>query len=293
MKVLQFTIPVAHDKSVIADQFSLPYFYPYLHRHKETQLTWIQQGEGTLIAGNNMHPFEPGDVFLLGANLPHLFKSNPEYFENETEGAISALSIFFNPDGILAALFDLPEMRAYKLFLNQHQQGFKVPNADIEKIIDKLTGLRDTNGGDQLVQFIQLMKELSGISEQLQPLSSYGNLPGITDSEGIRIGNIYNYIIQNYTQAITLDNVAKAAFMTSESFCRYFKKHTGNTFITFLNEVRVNEACKMLTANKSDSIASVAYKCGFKSITNFNRVFRSVTGNSPREYMENYNEKIS
>lgn len=292
MKVLQFTIPVPHDKSVIADQFSMPYFYPYLHRHKEAQITWIQQGEGTLIAGNNMHHFAPGDVFLLGANLPHLFKSNPIYFEQESEDAISALSIFFNPEGILNALFELPEMRVYKLFIQQHQQGFKVPGTDAAGIITTMTGLRDTASADQLVQFIQLMKGLSNIEEQMQPLSTYGKLPGITENEGIRIGNIYNYIMQNYTEAITLDDVAKAAFMTSESFCRYFKKHTGNTFVTFLNEVRINEACKMLTGNKFESISAVAYHCGFKSITNFNRVFRSVTGNSPREYMDNYNGKI-
>ncbi|WP_184543052.1 AraC family transcriptional regulator [Mucilaginibacter sp. FT3.2] len=292
MKVLQFTIPVPHDKSVIADQFSLPYFYPYLHRHKEAQITWIQCGEGTLIAGNNMHQFAPGDVFLLGANLPHLFKSDPVYFNNEAEDAISALSIFFNPEGILDALFELPEMRTYKVFIQQHQQGFKVPVADAEGIIAIMTALRDTASADQLVQFIQLMKGLSSIDEEVQPLSSYGKLPGITENEGIRIGNIYNYIMQSYTEAITLDDVAKAAFMTSESFCRYFKKHTGNTFVTFLNEVRINEACKLLTGNKFESISAVAYHCGFKSITNFNRVFRSVTGNSPRGYMDNYNGKI-
>jgi AraC-like DNA-binding protein len=292
MKVLQFTIPVPHDKSVIADQFSLPYFYPYLHRHKEAQITWIQKGEGTLIAGNNMHHFAPGDVFLIGANLPHLFKSNPEYFENETEDAISALSIFFNPEGILTPLFELPEMRAFKLFIQHHQQGFKVPLPDVEKAIINMTALRDTTGAEQLIQFIKLMKGLSEINEQLQPLSSYGNLPGITENEGIRIGNIYNYIMQNYTEPITLEDVSKAAFMTSESFCRYFKKHTGNTFVTFLNEVRINEACKILNANKVESISAAAYQCGFKSITNFNRVFRSVTGKSPREYMDNYNGKV-
>jgi AraC-like DNA-binding protein len=293
MKVLQFTIPVPHDKSVIADQFSLPYFYPYLHRHKETQITWIQKGEGTLIAGNNMHHFAPGDVFLLGANLPHLFKSDPQYFEAENEDAISALSIFFNPDGILASFFDLPEVRMHKLFIQQHQQGIKVPVADADRIITFMTGLRDSSGADQLVQFIHLLKGLSDIKEQLQPLSSYGNLPGITENEGIRIGNIYNFIMQNYAESITLEDVAKAAFMTSESFCRYFKKHTGNTFVTFLNEVRINEACKMLTANKFESISIVAYKSGFKSITNFNRVFRSVTGSSPREYTESFNGKIA
>jgi len=287
MKVLQFTLPVANDKSVITEQVELPYHYPYLHRHKETQITWIQQGEGTLIAGNNMHYFAAGDIFLLGANLPHLFKSNPEYFLPSTKG-VKALTFFFNTEGILATLFELPELKQFKQFLQQHQQGFKVPAANIDKIIQVMTALKKASGPDQLIQFFQLLKCLSGISEPLLPLSSYGNLPGITENEGIRIGNIYNFIMQHYSEAIALEDVAKAAFMTPESFCRYFKKHTGHTFITFLNEVRINEACKMLTSHQFDSISKIAYKCGFKSITNFNRVFKFVIGNSPRDYMEKY-----
>lgn len=80
--------------------------------------------------------------------------------------------------------------------------------------------------------------------------------------------------------------------MTPESFCRYFKKHTGHTFISFLNEIRINEACKKLTAHKFESISTVAYKCGFKSITNFNRVFKCVIGISPREYLDNYFKNV-
>jgi AraC-like DNA-binding protein len=293
MKVLQFTIPVTFDKSIIAEDVSLPYHYPYLHRHNEVQITWIQKGEGTLIAGNNMHPFGPGDVFVLGANLPHLFKSNPEYFLADIDGSIKALSIFFNPAGLLAALFDLPEMKPFKLFMQQQEQGFKVPAVNADTISRNMTLLKNVSGPDQLIRFIKLFKGLSGINEQLHPLSSYSNLPGITENEGIRIGNIYNFIMQNYNEAITLDDVATAAHMTTESFCRYFKKHTGHTFIAFLNEVRINEACKLLMVNKFESISTIAYKCGFKSITNFNRVFRSVTGNSPRNYMEVYNNNIN
>lgn len=81
MKVLQFTIPVPLDKSIIVQKDVLPYFYPHLHRHQEIQLTWIQQGEGTLVADNNMHPFRPSEIYWLGANQPHIFKSEASYFQ--------------------------------------------------------------------------------------------------------------------------------------------------------------------------------------------------------------------
>jgi len=292
MKVLQFTIPVPHDRSIIAEKVCLPYHYPYLHRHKEVQITWIQQGEGTLIAGNNMHDYSAGDIFLIGANLPHVFKSNPEYFASGSNKKIEALSVFFNPDGDLASLFKLPEMKPALIFLQQYQQGIKLPHHVTDKLSQIMIMLNKASGSDQMIHFLYLLKCLTGIKSKLQPISTYGNLPGITENEGIRIGNIYNYIMQHYSEPITLEDVARVAYMTPESFCRYFKKHTGHTFVSFLNQVRINEACKKLIAHKFESINAVAYKCGFQSITNFNRVFKYVIGNSPRGYLDNYNNNI-
>jgi AraC-like DNA-binding protein len=277
---------------VITDQVELPYHYPYLHRHTEAQITWIQRGEGTLIAGNNMHDYAAGEIYLLGANLPHLFKSSPEYFAPNSGRSIKAFTIFFDPDGKLAGMFDLPEMKAFKIFLQKHQQGFKIPDEHFNEVSSFMNTVKSASGPDLLMQFFNLLNSLLAINDKLEPLSSYGSLPTITDNEGIRIGNIYNFIMQNYSEPITLDDVAKAAYMTPESFCRYFKKHTGHTFISFLNEMRINEACKKLTAHKFENISTVAYKCGFKSITNFNRVFKFVIGVSPREYLDNYFKNV-
>ncbi|WP_262493006.1 helix-turn-helix transcriptional regulator [Mucilaginibacter paludis] len=96
----------------------------------------------------------------------------------------------------------------------------------------------------------------------------------------------------HYGDELTLQDVAKVAFMTPESFCRYFKKHTGHTFVSFLNEVRINEACKNLITHRFENINSIAYKCGFKSITNFNRVFKLVIGVTPKVYLDNYHNNI-
>ena len=292
MKVLQFTIPVAHDKSVIVQQDELPHFYPHLHRHKEAQITWVQAGEGTLIAGNNMHTFRSGEIYLLGADQPHLFKSNPEYFYPDNKKLIRALTIFFDPNGSLASLFNLPEMKSLRDFVQQTEQGFRIPVEYVDKISRAMTEIRKSSGSDQLICFLQLLGILQSITPLPEALSPSAISHGITESEGIRISNIYNYILQHYSEAITLDDVAREACMTPQAFCRYFKKHTGHTFVSFLNSMRVNEACKKLMENKHESISVVAYKCGFTSITNFNRVFKSVMGNSPRGYLDSYMNKV-
>jgi AraC-like DNA-binding protein len=292
MKVLQFTIPVPRDKTVIVQKDVLPHFYPHFHRHEEIQLTWIQQGEGTLVAENNMYSFRGGDIYWLGVNLPHVFKSDPSYFAPASRKKIRTLSIFFNASGRLDSFFDLPEIKNVKNFLQNQQSGFKVPAGHAEEIARKMLRIEHSTGIDQLVHFIELLKSLSSFQELL-PLSDRSQPVGYSEHEGIRIGAIYNYIIQQFDKQITLEDVARQAHMTPQAFCRYFKKHTLHTFVGFLNKVRINEACKRFTDGGYDSIATVAYNCGFNSITNFNRVFKGVTGKSPSEYMESYSTTLA
>lgn len=292
MKVLQFTIPVPHDKTVIVQKDDLPFLYPHLHRHQEIQLTWIRQGEGTLVAENNMHSFRPGEIYWLGANQPHVFKSDPSYFAADSKKRIQTLNIFFHANGQLNSFFDLPEIRNIKAFLENRQTGFKVPSPYVEEVSRIMIGIDHSAGIERLIGFIGLLKQLHTIPD-LKSLASTSSPVAYSENEGIRIGAIYNYIMTRYDKPITLEDVARQAHMTQQAFCRYFKKHTRHTFVSFLNEVRIHEACKKLTGGNYDSIATVAYNCGFNSITNFNRVFRSVKKQSPSDYMEDWFHNIS
>lgn len=287
MKVLQFTIPVSHDKTIIVQKENLPHFYPHLHRHEEIQLTWVQKGEGTLIAENNMHSFWSNEIFWLGADQPHLFKSDQTYFIPKSKKSIQALTIFFNPNGKLAPLFDLVELKNIKQFIRKFQSGFKLPDSLVAEVASRMLRIQQSKAADQFIHFIDLLKLLQSASD-LHPLVSGSTLASVSDHEGIRIGEIYNYIMQHYDTDIMLEDIAKHAHMTPQAFCRYFKKHTRLTFVSFLNEVRINEACKKLAEGSYDSISTVAYHCGFNSITNFNRVFKTVTGKSPRDYVREY-----
>jgi AraC-like DNA-binding protein len=291
MKVLPFTIPVPHDHTIIVQGEVLPHFYTYLHRHAEIQITWIQKGEGTLLAGNSMHPFREEEIYLLGANLPHLFKSDPAYFQPDSGKEVRTVTIFFNPSGKLSALFSLPEMKAVLAFVAQSQNGFKIPDSSYADVARRIEAIQNASGAEQLAFFIEMLHVIS-TDRNPEPLSSGNYTYSMTDPEGMRIASVYNYIMHNYSSALTLEDAAMQAHLTPTAFCRYFKKHTRHTFVNFVNKVRVNEACKMLVNGSAKSIAAVAYSCGFNSITNFNYVFKSVTGVSPREYANNYSNTI-
>jgi AraC-like DNA-binding protein len=291
MKILQFTIPVPINQTIIVQKDVLPYFYPHLHRHHEIQLTWIQKGEGTLVADNNMHGFTSNEIYWLGANQPHLFKSDPSYFLPKSKKIISALNIFFDANGQLATFFYLPETKNIKKFIHQHSSGFKIPQQHVAEISNLMLQLKNGNGVEQMMHFMDIFRKLLSY-ENLAALSTSSQPQQYSEHEGIRIATIYNYIMQHYDKPITLEDVAKQAHMTPQAFCRYFKKHTRHTFVSFLSEVRINEACKKLTDGAYDSIATIAYNCGFNSITNFNRVFKSVTSRSPSEYVDSFFQNV-
>lgn len=292
MKVLQFTIPVGDDITVHSRRDVLPFFYPYLHRHKEVQITWIEKGNGSLIVNNEMHDFEENDIFFIGANQAHLIKSAQTYFDNKEAGQSVSTDIFFDPNILCSNILSIPEFVKLKKFLESNLIGFKISqsnNASFISLIEAI--LQEQKPVNKILLFIELLNAMEQL-ETLQTLSSEVSMVK-NESEGIRISEIYNYILHNYDKNITLDEVAEKACMTPQAFCRYFKKHTRQTFVGFLNDVRINESCRLLLSNQHYSISDIAYKCGFNSITNFNRVFKANKHISPKDYMLNFHKKTS
>ena len=105
------------------------------------------------------------------------------------------------------------------------------------------------------------------------------------------MNDVYQYTMANFTDSISLEKIAAVAYLTPQSFCRYFKKHTSKTYINFLNEVRINDACKKFMEKEFHSISTVAYQSGFNNVVTFNRVFKSITGTAPREFIKAYHDK--
>lgn len=284
MKVLQFTIPVSHDKNIILQKEQLPFFYPHLHRHDEIQLTWVQKGTGTLIAENSMQTFRANEIFWIASNQPHVFKSDLEAATAANDDNVQSLTLFFNPNGKLATVFELTELKKLSLFIQKYPNGFKVPESYTKELSELMERIDQSQGARQFMNFILMLTFLQPLQD-LQPLVTGSRLSSVNDQEGMRIGAIYDYIMKHYDADIMLEDIAKHANMTPQAFCRYFKKHTRLTFITFLNEVRIHEACKKLSGGVNDNISTIAYQSGFNSIATFNRVFKTITGRAPREYI--------
>ncbi|RXK58395.1 AraC family transcriptional regulator [Lacibacter luteus] len=292
MKVVQFTIPVAGDSSIVVQEDVLPHFYVHLHRHPEMQLTWIREGSGTLIAGNYMQPFKTGDIYLIGANQPHVFKSDPDYFDKRRKKTVHALSIFFHPAQLANTLLALPETKAIRRLIEQSQSGIQINANAAVKLTNEILLVQRTKQGYQLASFIHLLQSIS-YTKGNRVLASASAGYTISDTEGLRMNDVYRYTMEHFSEHISLEQISSVAHLTVQAFCRYFKKHTRKTYVRFLNEIRINEACKKMTGVNGLTISSAAYECGFSSAVSFNRVFKQVTGVSPSRYMADYRQQVN
>ncbi|RZL49014.1 MAG: AraC family transcriptional regulator [Pedobacter sp.] len=182
-------------------------------------------------------------------------------------------------------------MQIIKSFLHLNKGGLRVSPVQTDLVIQKMLSVQYAKNHDLIIHFLQLLNVLQQLQAKSEPLAVSAPV-AFSESEGIRIGHIFNFLMQHYDRNITLEEVAEEAHMTPQAFCRYFKKHTRQTFVSFLNEMRINEACKKLTSGNFENISAVAYTCGFNSLTNFNRVFKSVMGYAPKSYIENYFKNV-
>jgi AraC-like DNA-binding protein len=288
MSVPHFTFPADDNKTIITKEESLPYFHPQMHRHSEIQLTWIIEGEGTLVSGATVHSFQSNDIFWIAPNQPHLFENDPSYLEPESSKHVHYLDIYFSVDSQLSSFFFIPEVRCLRNFIARNNMGFTIPKEEVREVSEKMMQIKNTNGFEQFFQFISLLKKIISLDDKLESLSTYAESTSLSENEGLRIATIYHYVMQNYQHPITLEEISNLVYMTPSAFCRFFKKHTQHTLVSFVNHVRISQACKQLLDRKCETIASVAYITGFNSITNFNRVFKSVTKQSPKEYVESH-----
>lgn len=291
MKVVQFTIPVARVNSVVVQEDILPYFYNHLHRHNETQITWILKGEGTLIVGNYMQPFKPGDIYVLGANQPHIFKSDAAYFDKRRKKEVHGLTFFFNPNGFFKAVLDIPEAKAINQFISSATYGLQLPDSRQKMIASEMLKVKSAKQGFRLATFIRLLQIMAGIKDW-KVLATIPSENSFSDTEGLRMNDIYQFTMSHYSDNIRLKEVADVAHLTPQAFCRYFKKHTRKTYVNFLSEIRISEACKKIIGGDFDSISSVAYDTGFSSAVSFNRVFKKITGKSPKQYLNEYIQRL-
>lgn len=286
MKVVQYSVPVSAD-SIVIEEDNLPYFYEYLHYHNDMQLTLIIKGEGTLIVDHYKQRFTPGEIYFINARNPHLFCSDLSYFDHQQENSAHAIHIYFDENKLIPDNY-LPEMNGIRQLLKIVNHGIQIPNKNVEYVKRQVIRIMNSSGFERLHRFVKLLNYFTDELHEVKDLSSGGKNHLRTISENPRIKEVYQFTLRNYNTNITLGTVSRICSMTQPAFCKFFKKHTSKTYMTFLQEIRINKACTKIIQGDYENMTSLAYSCGFNSSINFNKVFKKVVKVSPSEYIRNH-----
>ena len=250
------------------------------HYHPEIELVFISNGEGKRQVGLDLSNYRDGDLVLIGSNVPHT--GFTDYFDNERKEVV----IQFKPDFLGDSLLRVFEFKKIQKLLELSKQGIVFYGETKKNIGISMLGLQYESNFQQLLTLLRILENLSN-SEEYKLLNDkeFSN-QSIIENE--RINKVFNYVKNNYKEKICLNEASSLVFMTTPSFCRYFKKHTGKTFIKFVNEYRINNALKLLAQSEID-IKNICYECGFNNFSHFNRLFKKTIKITPSEYRKKIN----
>lgn len=289
MKILPFKIPKTSQESFYLQEDHLQHFYDYLHQHPEVQITLILESEGKFIVGDHIGSFEPGDIFIIGPNLPHVFRNDARYYEQPDVLGAHSISVFFEWKSFGEKFLMLPELKALYEFSKISERGLALKDPIRRQIADLMHHLFKTTEMDRFIVLLNILNILSNEPAALRPLASSAVYNELDEADGKKLDMVYRFTMDEFHRKIHLEEVASVANMTVNSFCRYFKKRTRKSYIDFLTEIRIGQACKLLQ-QRDLSISQICYEVGFNNLSNFNRKFREINGLTPTEFRK-YQDK--
>jgi AraC-like DNA-binding protein len=290
MKPIFEKINKPDDQSFYLEEVIKPYFTDLWHFHPEVEILYVREGYGTKYVGDSINTFFPGDLVIIGSNIPHVWSCGSDYLNPENKLMSSAICIQFEEDFLGSASLGITELHRINEFLNEAKRGIQFVNKTNNILIKHIKGLPYLSGMKRLLGLLKIL-DIMSTSNDIKYLSSPNYKPIIINSEDKeRMETIFRYVIQNYPDKIFLKDIASLVNLTPQSFCRYFKSRTSKVFSFFVNEVRIGNSCKMLIENKG-TIAQVCFASGFNYLSNFNRQFKKIKGMTPSEFQLKYSNQ--
>ena len=283
MKIMHEQVSFAPRTMLKVKWDDFPHFtYPW-HFHSEFEIVFVLKSSGKRFVADSAEPFGEGDIVLLGSNLPHFWKSESE---DGSENRVNAIVVQFHSDFFREEINSYPEFHRINEMLKRATRGVHFIQPSSEKIGRMLKRLLKLNGLERMLYFIKLMDVMARIENYRLLASKAYHLEEHKELNS-RLDKIMHFINTNYQRKITQEEVASKIGMTTAAFCRYFREKTGKGFIYFINEMRIGYACKLLIENHL-SISQICFECGFNNLSNFNRMFKRQTGNTPGEYQQQF-----
>lgn len=265
-----------------------------LHFHNYLEIGYCRFGDGTMEFADQIKEYHKGNITVIPKNYPHTTNSLQDtlsYWEY----------LFVDVDTFLNNVMSHRKFDAKNMINDINSGVFYFHEDDYLDLADNIKEIMeimryqkdyylDEAHGLLKSVLIKIARENSSRNS-----SSYIEMPKNLDSRSSSIiFNVLDYINENYRQDIKISDVAAACYVSETHLRRLFNNHMRIGVLEYINLIRINKACEIMR-HSNDSIASIAYSCGFSSLTTFNRNFNKyfkVSANNWRKSAENYEQML-
>ena len=266
----------------IAERHKTEFTYP-LHRHREFELNFIEHGAGVRrIVGDSIETIGEYDLALIGAeNLEHVW-------ENGTcqSPDIREITIQFSPDFLGDKILEKNQFDSIRKMLKAADHGLSFPLDSIMRVYHYLDTLAsEQDHFQQFLKFMSILNELSKGEYKILASSSFAH--SSRNQESRRVTKVKQYINDHYAEDLRLENMAALVGMSPSAFSRFFKMRTGKSLSDYILDIRLGYAARMLV-DSTKNISEICYESGFNNLSNFNRIFKSKRGSTPRDFRALY-----
>lgn len=270
-----------YDSYYLQERHKPSFNYP-LHKHDCYELNFVENCRGARrIVGDSIEVLDDYDLTLVGCNLEHVWEQH-ECTASEIHEITIQMPKDFYPESMLNRRIMLP----VREMLKDSKLGIAFGMKSIMKVYDRL---QEISKSEPSFHTLSVMNEIfydlaTGDYHTLSSSHySHAELP-VTSR---RIQAIKDYIDIHYTQEIRMETLSELINMTPNALSRFFKQHTNRSVSDYINDVRMGHAA-LLLLNSTMAVVEIGYRCGFNTISNFNRTFKSRKGCTPTEFRASY-----
>src|SRR5690242_18518523 len=165
-QLLKVTKEIRHSFSVRQDL--VPYINNRWHYHQEVELIHFQKGEGTQFIGDSIKQFKAGDVVLIGSNLPHYWRFDDAYFDEDATVAPDVRVAHFCEDFWGSQFLQLPENTHIRTLLDKAKRGLIITGKARQKVAELLGSLLQTTDSHRIILLMEALNVIASCKELTQ-----------------------------------------------------------------------------------------------------------------------------
>jgi AraC-like DNA-binding protein len=258
------------------------------HFHPEYQLTLVMAGSGQRIVGDSIAPVVPGDLTLLGPNVPHAWDVDHVIAKHAGGGTkrqrnrVDAVVVQFRAEFLGTEFWGVPETASVVRLLSTASRGLEFSTKARQRVAPDIVNLLRLKGLQRLLGLVAVLDRLARDGRGV-PICSADYVPDLDADDRDRLLPVVRAIHEHLSKPLRRGQLASLAGISERTFSRYFRQKMGKTLPQFVNELRVGRARRLL-AESDLAVTQIAAECGFRNLSNFNSQFREIAGVTPMQY---------